>query len=255
MIFLSHNSLDKTIVREIACRLVPLFGQDNIFYDEWSIQPGDSIIGKMDEGLSKCRYFFFFVSQNSIKSKMVTLEWQAALLKMNQQLKFIPIRLDNCLMPTILTSILYIDLFTNGVDVAIRQMLDVIQGQNTFRNSQTFSNLSAILHYKSDNSATLEIRAEYYMEPHSIFLLLFDNIDNIEYNVTNVSFLETGDGKSFNFGPFVSDYFMINTKTATSPNFPTIVDLKTKDNKKLVLNGVMHAISHNKFSLIPCIKS
>ena len=43
MIFLSHNSKDKHIVEPIAIKLRDEFGQDNVFYDSWSIQPG----GKM----------------------------------------------------------------------------------------------------------------------------------------------------------------------------------------------------------------
>ena len=48
MIFISHNSKDKAVVEQIAIRLRDIFGQNNIFYDSWSIQPGDGIIDKMD---------------------------------------------------------------------------------------------------------------------------------------------------------------------------------------------------------------
>ena len=52
MIFISHNSKDKPIVEPIAVKLSTIFGQDNVFYDSWSIQPGDGIIDKMNDGLS-----------------------------------------------------------------------------------------------------------------------------------------------------------------------------------------------------------
>lgn len=81
MIFLSHNYKDKDIVEPIAIKLKEIYGQENIFYDSWSIKPGESIIGKMDEGLSKCKWFFFFISNNSLNSSMVGLEWQSALYK------------------------------------------------------------------------------------------------------------------------------------------------------------------------------
>ena len=58
MIFLSHNYQDKPIVEQLALRLKDTFGQENVFYDSWSIQPGDGLIEKMNEGLEKCRYFF-----------------------------------------------------------------------------------------------------------------------------------------------------------------------------------------------------
>ncbi len=111
MIFLSHNFKDKAIVEPIALRLRDIFGQENVFYDSWSIQPGDGIIDKMNDGLTQCKLFFFFVSNNSLNSEMVKLEWQNALMKMTSgQTKIIPIRLDNCIMPTILMQSLYIDL-------------------------------------------------------------------------------------------------------------------------------------------------
>ncbi len=52
MIFLSHNSSDKRIVEPFANRLAEVFGRENIFYDSWSIQPGDGIIDQMEHGLT-----------------------------------------------------------------------------------------------------------------------------------------------------------------------------------------------------------
>ena len=78
MIFISHTAKDKAIVEPIALRLAQVYGQNNVFYDSWSIQPGDGIIDKMNEGLTNCKFFFFFVSKNSLQSNMVKLEWQNA---------------------------------------------------------------------------------------------------------------------------------------------------------------------------------
>lgn len=49
MIFISHTAKDKTIVEPIALRLAQVYGQNNVFYDSWPIQPGDGIIDKMNE--------------------------------------------------------------------------------------------------------------------------------------------------------------------------------------------------------------
>ena len=84
MIFLSHNSNDKPVVEQVALKLKSIYGQDKVFYDSWSIQPGDGIVDRMNEGLANCKYFFFFVSNNSLKSNMVKLEWQNALFKAAQ---------------------------------------------------------------------------------------------------------------------------------------------------------------------------
>ena len=81
MIFISYNHNDEQLVDMIARRLELEFGRDNIFYDKWSMQPGDSIIGKMNEGLEQFTTFFYFLSPNSLTSKMVAKEWQSALNK------------------------------------------------------------------------------------------------------------------------------------------------------------------------------
>ncbi len=45
-IFLSHTKADKYIVDYFADNLSRVFGRDSIFYDTWSIAPGESIIEK-----------------------------------------------------------------------------------------------------------------------------------------------------------------------------------------------------------------
>ena len=94
MIFISHTKSDKALVEPVAIRLAQVFGKENIFYDSWSIQPGEGIIDKMNDALSKSRFFFFFVSKNSLNSNMVKLEWQNALYKQTRnQITLIPVKI------------------------------------------------------------------------------------------------------------------------------------------------------------------
>ena len=91
---------------------------------------------------------------------------QNAIMKMtNGQTKIIPVRLDNCIMPTILLQSLYVDLFQNGLEVALRQIVDIANGRNTF--SPQFSEFSNLITYKWWEGTTLIIEciAQYYMEP------------------------------------------------------------------------------------------
>ena len=66
MIFLSHNHKDKVLVEQFALRLREIFGQENVFYDSWAIQPGDGIIDKMNAGLEACRLGFYPVSADGL---------------------------------------------------------------------------------------------------------------------------------------------------------------------------------------------
>lgn len=56
MIFLSHNYKDKDVVEPIVVRMREIYGEENAFYDAWSIKPGESIIGKMNEGIGKSKF-------------------------------------------------------------------------------------------------------------------------------------------------------------------------------------------------------
>ena len=173
MIFISHTYKDKPIVEPIAQRLAEVYGMDKVFYDSWSIQPGDGIIDRMNTGLAECKFFFFFVSKNSLQSNMVKLEWQNAIIKAtNAEAKIIPVKIDDCLMPTILLQTLYIDVFGRGLEDAIRQMIDVINGRNTYsripkrgftnRNSLNIVgiNLSALARFEDGAEVTVEILME-----------------------------------------------------------------------------------------------
>ena len=138
VVFLSHNINDKPVVEPIALKLRSIYGQHAVFYDSWTIQPGDGLIDKMNMGLEQCHFFFFFVSENSLRSNMVSLEWQNALYKaVKGTIKFIPVRISDCMMPAILLQSVYIDYVNYGPEVAFRQINDIIQGKNIFRESFT----------------------------------------------------------------------------------------------------------------------
>ena len=78
-VILSHNHNHKPLVEAIALRLAAICGQDQVFYDSWSIRPGDGIIDQMNKGLEAFELVFFFVSANSLASGMAKLAWQNAI--------------------------------------------------------------------------------------------------------------------------------------------------------------------------------
>ena len=259
MIFLSHNNKDKSIVEPIAIALSKVYGMEKVFYDSWSIQPGEGIIDKMNAGLEKCRFFFFFVSKNSLASNMVKLEWQNAIYKTTQgNAKLIPVKLDDCLMPAILMQSLYIDIYGKGLDFGFRQIIDVINNKNTFTfTQQTYENVRGYISksQSSNGEMVIEVRAETYVEPISRYIILIEHEENdIEVKCTNNVTLRPQFIKDFSF----SDNLRCNgvefdIVRPTTPGFPIKFSLKNKNGQVINFKGIMRAIAENTGRLIPII--
>lgn len=254
MIFLSHNYNDKPIVEEIAVRLNNIFGQQNIFYDSWSIQPGDGIIDKMNEGLESCKFFFLFVSTNSLNSNMVKLEWQNALMKAaRNDIKIVPIRIDNSHLPAILSQTLYLDLFSNGLEVILKQIVDVINGTNTFISKHIpFSNLEAKCK-RDGNDFKIDIYAKHYMEPKSHYVVLLNN-DEKDVSVTLIKsgLVETSFNPNLTLNNGVTgNGWFIGLSEATVPGFPLQLRIKSKGTADIRLITLLHEKTENNWSSIP----
>ena len=255
MIFISHTSKDKPIVEPIALRLASIYGEDKVFYDSWSIQPGDGIIDRMTQGMSECKFFFFFVSKNSLQSKMVSLEWQNTLLRAtNGDVKMIPVKLDDCLMPAILLQSLYIDVFGKGLEVAIRQMVDVIERRNTFRSmTQTYENVRGRIKYSSASECEIEFYAEYYLEPISQYIVLFDNpTSQIHVTCESDGMFITGlqEGIALSNGT-VHNCWHGGVSRGTTPGFPFRIKIRTSNGEKLSVKGLLHAKTEEQYMPIP----
>ncbi len=253
-IFISHNRMDKAIVEPIAIRLAKIYGQDSVFYDSWSIQPGDGIIDKMNSGLFQCDYFFVFVSKNSLQSKMVQLEWQNALLKAtNGLVKLVPVKLDDCLMPAILMQTLYVDIFGKGLEYGFRQIVDVINNKNVFRGEyQTYENIRAKINGKGD-SLEIEIAALTYFEPMARFLILIDcRPEEVDIKSSSDSVRMTGAQSdiALNNG-FKCNALFESVSRGISPGFPYRVEIHHKEKQPFQCFGIMRAISDSEYRMIP----
>lgn len=114
--FLSHSSVDKSIVISVALDL-----QEkgiSTWLDAFDILPGESITSKINKGLEECEFVLLFLSNNSVKSNWVTKEWETMLWdEINSgKIKIIPVKLEECEIPKILQTKKYIDLSTNYSD-------------------------------------------------------------------------------------------------------------------------------------------
>lgn len=256
-LFISHNSKDKDVVSPIALRLADIFGIEHIFYDSWSIRPGDGIIDKMNDGLSTMTYFLFFISRNSVQSEMVKLEWQNALIKATKnKCKFIPIKIDDCVVPDILSQNLYIDFYNFGFDVGLSQLIDVLQGTNPMLNgSRNFENVVAEVEFGNFTSLSIVIKAIHFQDPVARFLILYGNKnEELNVDVASDSFFNGGpqDNVELNDGIQCNCYY-VGVSRALAPNFPVRIKITHKEGKGISFLGVMKAVSEEQFKSIPMV--
>lgn len=255
-IFLSHNHNDKPLVEAVALKLASIFGQDEVFYDSWSIQPGEGIIDKMNQGLEAPEFVFFFVSKNSLASGMVKLEWQNALYSASKgKTRVIPVRIDGSDMPSLLKQTLFIDMHTVGLEAAIAQIVSVTQGNASFTpQHQGFSNLSFTQTKVDETQIEIAVKASHLMEPNASFVFVTTNAEqDIHWEMSN--------GQPF-VGGFNKDVFtspngnangiLIRPMTSTlTPTHPLRVKFSKKGTVDIDIAAVFHEKSENQWVEIP----
>jgi hypothetical protein len=100
--FLSHNKADKELARAIGAHLT-LSGIE-VWFDEWEIQAGDSIPGKLDEGLDAFDAFVLIWSADANRSNWVRKELHSAIMRAvnDKSAKIIPCLLDETPLPPLI---------------------------------------------------------------------------------------------------------------------------------------------------------
>lgn len=140
-IFLSHNITDKNFVRTLGAAL-KVTGA-NVWFDEWSIKPGETLAGEISEGLSQFTTFVLVWSESASASEWVSREWQAALSRVMgcQGLRIIPVKLDEAPLPAILADLKYLtveDQSADGTRAISRKILDLSTDTEYLRAVQAF---------------------------------------------------------------------------------------------------------------------
>jgi hypothetical protein len=109
-VFISHSSSDDKDASEIA-QAVKRTGLE-VFYDRWSLAPGDSLVEKIETGIADANVLLVLLSRSSVRSSWVRQEINAFFNRAmsDRQIRIIPVLLDDVEVPPLLRDRLYIDL-------------------------------------------------------------------------------------------------------------------------------------------------
>ncbi|HEV7571786.1 MAG TPA: toll/interleukin-1 receptor domain-containing protein [Thermoanaerobaculia bacterium] len=107
--FVCHASEDKNAARELAT-LMRSMGA-SVWLDEWEIRVGDSIVEKIGEALGNATHLIVLLSKHSVTRPWVRKEFSAALMRQlsDNSIRVLPVRLEDCEIPSILADIRYAD--------------------------------------------------------------------------------------------------------------------------------------------------
>ena len=125
--FLSYSQEDKNFAQSIVKKLNE--SGIEVWWDEWEILAGDSIIQKIfTEGLSKADIFLIVLSNASINSNWVKEELDYAMIKkIEGEFRIIPLVKEKCEIPPPLKPLFWVDLSTD-FDAGIKKIVQSIYG-------------------------------------------------------------------------------------------------------------------------------
>lgn len=109
-VFISYSHNDRAFVQKLAQDLRDN-GGNKVWLDLWEIRIGDSIIGKIEEGINESDFLIVVLSEHSVMSNWVISELRSALtIQLNQQnVKVLPVLIDDCQKPLFLNHIRHAD--------------------------------------------------------------------------------------------------------------------------------------------------
>jgi len=124
-VFLSHNNADKEFVHKLAVDLTNRGCQ--VWLDDWEIKAGDSIVEKIEQGIADNEYLIVILSRNSVKSRWVRIEINAAFFRQvsERKIKLVPVLIEDCEIPPLLCERKYADFrqnYNNGLVEVLRAL-------------------------------------------------------------------------------------------------------------------------------------
>ena len=125
-VFISHRLDDTRIAEQLAIEIRNAGHQ--VWLDEWVISLGDSIIERMNQGLTGATYVVVCYSPLGVTSQWIGREWMSSLAQQlnGKNIKLLPVVLTGGEPPPILADLKYADLTRDWAD-GVRQLLKAIR--------------------------------------------------------------------------------------------------------------------------------
>lgn len=125
-VFISYSNQNRVFVERLA---IDLRAQGlAVWWAEWEIKVGDSILQKLSEGMLEAGYLVVVLSPASIKSPWVQLEVNSALMKQvsaQRDITVLTLLLEDCEIPILLAEKKWAD-FRYDYDAGLRDLLTVL---------------------------------------------------------------------------------------------------------------------------------
>lgn len=125
-VFISHRGSDTAPATRLA-ESISDAGHD-VWLDAWEIVVGDSIIAKIDGGLSGADYVVLCLANTDVDAPFIGREWMSTLARQldDAGVKLLPARLTGGAPPAILADIRYADLVVDWDD-GVKELLRAIR--------------------------------------------------------------------------------------------------------------------------------
>jgi nucleoside phosphorylase len=125
VVFISHRKQDVALAERLAVEIRQAGFQ--VWFDEWNIHIGDSIVERINTSLENTRYLIVCYSDAGVLSRWMSREWMSALARQMDGcgVRVLPVRLSGGAPPAILADIKYADLvqdWARGVADLLRAM-------------------------------------------------------------------------------------------------------------------------------------
>jgi hypothetical protein len=140
--FISHNKADKEMARSLAIALIEQ-GAD-VWFDEWNLRPGDSLIGGIEAGLASANVFIVLWSKHAKKSSWIRTEMYASLCAKvaDETLRIVPVMLDKTALPHLLRDHNGFSGAANMVEVAAKIVGKIADRELMMRLQERFFSLT-----------------------------------------------------------------------------------------------------------------